>query len=273
MNKIRKERKNWFYSYNIIFELSISEHAKIVCLYLCRCADEESQSFPSYNTIAKKCSISRRTAIRAVQELEDVGLLSCDKRTVTKNGKLVNTSNLYTIHETPQKGVVPEGHHPSDTESPPLVPEGHHPSDTESPKGLPNEGLPIIKDYSVSQSQSDGQTEVERKEIEDFNKIMAKCHLEYFDCPEAIRGALEDMYFGSGFAEKFGVPKDIVRGRMRRLNRDIIEYAISKMERAAANGADIRNSMRYLQACIYYAITEYESDILADEMLARLKHG
>ena len=171
MNNIRKERKNWFYSYNIIFDSELSEHAKIVYLYLCRCADEESQSFPSYNTIAKKCSISRRTAIRAVQELEDVGLLSRDRRTKAKNGKLVNTSNLYTIHETPQKGVVPEGHHPSDTESPPLVPEGHHPSDTESPKGLPYEGLPIIKDYSVSQSvkeeteQTDGQTEAKQKEI------------------------------------------------------------------------------------------------------------
>ncbi|MBA1337203.1 MAG: hypothetical protein HPY66_3640 [Firmicutes bacterium] len=122
-------------------------------------------------------------------------------------------------------------------------------------------------------SGNDGPTggRMEKEEIKDFNRILENCHPEYFDTPEAIRGALEDMYFGRGFAERCGVPRDIVRGRMRRLNHDIVGYAVSKMERAAADGADIRNSVRYLQACIYNAVTEYEGDIIADEMLARLK--
>lgn len=125
------------------------------------------------------------------------------------------------------------------------------------------------KDGQGNDGPTDGPTE--NKEIEEFNRILENCHPEYFDTPEAIRGALEDMYFGRGFAERCGVPREIVRGRMRRLNHDIVGYAVSKMERAAADGADIRNSMRYLQACIYNAIAEYESDIMADEMLARLK--
>jgi hypothetical protein len=125
------------------------------------------------------------------------------------------------------------------------------------------------KDGQGNDGPTDGPTE--NKEIEEFNRILENCHPEYFDTPEAIRGALEDMYFGRGFTERCGVPREIVRGRMRRLNHDIVGYAVSKMEKAAADGADIRNSMRYLQACIYNAIAEYESDIMADEMLARLK--
>jgi len=95
----KREKKNWFYSYNMIFDLDISEHAKIVYLYLCRCADSEGQAFPSYSTIAEKCSIGRRTAIKAVKELLAVGLLSVEQRT-REDGSL--TSNLYTIHDEPQ---------------------------------------------------------------------------------------------------------------------------------------------------------------------------
>ncbi len=131
---------------------------------------------------------------------------------------------------------------------------------------------------SVSQScheeeigkRNDGPTG-RQKEMNDFNKILERCQLGYLDTPEAVRGALEDMYFAGSFADRAGVPLEIVRGRMRKLNLNIIEYAVFKMERAAADGTGIRNSMRYLQACIYNAITEYESDIIADEFLARLK--
>jgi hypothetical protein len=120
--------------------------------------------------------------------------------------------------------------------------------------------------------QTDGQTDVKQKEIEDYHRILAKCHLEFFDCPEAIRGALEDMYFG-GFAGRCKKPKEIVRGRMRKLDANIIEYAIDKMEQSAAAGTDIKSSVNYLQTCIYNGIAECEGDIIADEMLARLKHG
>jgi len=121
-----------------------------------------------------------------------------------------------------------------------------------------------------SEKTEDRQTE-EEKDIEIFNKILDSCCPEFFDEPEAIRGALEDMYFGKSFTEKYGVPEQIIKERMKKLHHDIVKYAVYKMERAAADGTEIRNSLRYLQVCIYNAISEYESDLIADEYLARLK--
>jgi len=142
----KKERKNWFYSYNMIFDLDISEHAKIVYLYLCRCADSEGQAFPSYSTIAEKCSIGRRTAIKAVKELLAVGLLSVEQRT-REDGSL--TSNLYTIHDEPQGVDSACETPPSAPGAPPLVHVVHHPSAPRAPEGLPNEGQNNLKDNNI----------------------------------------------------------------------------------------------------------------------------
>lgn len=116
----------------------------------------------------------------------------------------------------------------------------------------------------------DRRTETE-KDIEGFNRILDSCGPDFFNEPEAVRGALEDMYFGRGFSERYGVPLQMVRDRMKGLHTGIIEYAVRKMEKAAAEGTRIRNSLRYLQACIYNAIAEYESDAMADEYLAGLR--
>lgn len=120
--------------------------------------------------------------------------------------------------------------------------------------------------------ETDGLTEKKtgaiQADIKEFEEILGNCCPEFFDTPEAIKGALEDMYFGRAFSKRFGVPAEIVRKKMKKLHHDIIRYAVYKMEKAAAEGAEIRNSLRYLQVCIYNAISEYESDLLADEYLA-----
>jgi predicted transcriptional regulator len=60
--------------------------------YIVRCGNN-STAFPSYNTIAKKCRISRRKAIDTISHLIGLGLL--EKETLTKkNG---NQKNIYSI--------------------------------------------------------------------------------------------------------------------------------------------------------------------------------
>ena len=62
----------------------------------------ESTAFPSYNTIAELGRMSRRKAIDCVASLVQKGLLKKEVRLdVTKNRKIRNTSNLYTI-ESPE---------------------------------------------------------------------------------------------------------------------------------------------------------------------------
>lgn len=99
MDKVRKdERKNWFFSYNMIFAMELSCHAKLIYMYLCRCADSEAQSFPSRNTIAQNCSISLTSVKNAMRELLNIGLLAKEEQFRPDKSQ---TSNLYTIFPEP----------------------------------------------------------------------------------------------------------------------------------------------------------------------------
>lgn len=93
--------KGFFYSYNVIFDLELSKNAKLLYLYLCRRADGNSKTFPSYATMASACSLSRSTAIRAMKELMLEGLLL---RKHQQHGKEF-TSNQYLLYAAPDEEV------------------------------------------------------------------------------------------------------------------------------------------------------------------------
>jgi hypothetical protein len=83
----------------------------------------EATAFPSYATIAKLGRMSRRKAIDAVNSLVEKGLLKKELRLdVSKNRKIRNTSNMYTIQRPETKKVVHDMHH-----SKRLVHRMHHP--------------------------------------------------------------------------------------------------------------------------------------------------
>jgi len=106
--------------------------------------------YPSYATIAKRCAITRRTAIRAVESLVEQGYLIRRRR--TKDGRFtsseykINTSKLLDDSDTtsPQDDlVVTHDHQGSDTVSPEwcqdvtrVVTHDHQGSDTVSPNPL-----------------------------------------------------------------------------------------------------------------------------------------
>ncbi|MFZ3048006.1 MAG: helix-turn-helix domain-containing protein, partial [Desulfatirhabdiaceae bacterium] len=48
-------RKNWFWDFNDVFSSDLSAYAKLVRLYIARCANQDRQAWPSYNRIAKEC--------------------------------------------------------------------------------------------------------------------------------------------------------------------------------------------------------------------------
>jgi len=151
-DNLRRERRDFFFSYNMIFDQPISTHAKLAYLYLCRCADDGGSSFPSRQTIAKKCGVGVRTADKAIQELLDIGLLSKLQRF---NGQK-QTSNTYTIYNNPSKqadssgfdraGDAPLGvqeMHPRGAGDAPLGVQEMHPRGAgDAPEVLPNEVLP-----------------------------------------------------------------------------------------------------------------------------------
>lgn len=64
--------KNWFWDYQEVFFSDLSANAKIVRLCLAMHADHKNRSaFPSLNTMAKECNLSKHSIIKAIKELED----------------------------------------------------------------------------------------------------------------------------------------------------------------------------------------------------------
>ncbi len=99
-------KRGWFWDCNEVFGSDLSAHAKLVRLYLARCADNGRKSWPSYNRIAKDCGISRDTAKRAVNELEQKGWIKKINR-VKDDGE--NMSNVYILCDPPARENEPEG--------------------------------------------------------------------------------------------------------------------------------------------------------------------
>lgn len=108
-------RVPYFQVPNAIFDAELDPYEKLAYMYLARCGNHGGTSFPSYRTIAKKCSMSRRKAIDAVRTLEEQGFLTKERR--RKGDK--NETNLYIVeHDLEQKkggdgaqGASPGAHH------------------------------------------------------------------------------------------------------------------------------------------------------------------
>lgn len=92
---IRRRETGFFIADNAIFtRKDITPFEKLTYLYLCRRADSEARSFPSYQTIANDCGYSKSSAIRFISNLIKKDLLKKTKR-INKNGD--PTSNEYIL--------------------------------------------------------------------------------------------------------------------------------------------------------------------------------
>lgn len=113
MGELGRVKKGWtsnfFQTPNGIYELPISACAKACYIYLCRCADQEGQSFPSYKKIGQAIGWGRTKVAEALSELEQCGLLWRQKQ-FKENG--ARDTNLYTVVHPddvviPNKGETP----------------------------------------------------------------------------------------------------------------------------------------------------------------------
>lgn len=90
----------------------------------------KSEAFPSYSTIAKMGSMSRRKAIDCVKTLIEKGIIKKEQRFIKSKGEIRHTSNLYTL-DTPEKEKEDGAQHapppkkPSAQHAPPSA--GHAP--------------------------------------------------------------------------------------------------------------------------------------------------
>jgi hypothetical protein len=101
---------NYYKGTNAIFDMDLTEHEKIVFIYIERCTNNNKIGFPSYETIGKKCSINRRTAIRTIKQLLALNMIK-----VCKHSGQSNHYKITSDYRTPT----------SDCESLPLVTVSH----------------------------------------------------------------------------------------------------------------------------------------------------
>ena len=96
VDRINTTKIPYFQVPNAIFEVGLNQYQVVVYIYLARCGNGNSKAFPSYQTIADKCGISKRKVIDTIAELEKFKLLKKTVRKSPKQGEL-HFSNLYTV--------------------------------------------------------------------------------------------------------------------------------------------------------------------------------
>lgn len=162
----------------------------------------EAVAFPSYATIARLGSMSRRQAIYAVQGLVEKGLLRKEMRyDVTKDRKIRNTSNKYYM----ERPVVQEMHHPSAQDAPPQcttctppVQEMHHPSAPRAPKQNHLTDL-HEQDHLTTTTETDDVVVVEkylgkRVKLSDLKRWIQQYGREYVLAKAQYIAATKDKY-------------------------------------------------------------------------------
>ena len=102
--------KGYFQVDNDIFDndtLGLSLHVKMVYIYLSRCSNQGATAFPSYKTIANRCGMSKRSAIKAVGVLEEWRFITVNR---SKHSTIKNNANQYKVKPLPRvkKKVAPE---------------------------------------------------------------------------------------------------------------------------------------------------------------------
>ena len=129
---------------------------KMVLLKLADQASDSGYCWPSYQTIADACQVSRRTVIRHIKTLEEEGYLTITR--VYDKANKQNSSNRYqlTIDRGVNMSLVTECHHPSDTLS--------IGSDTVSPK-------PIIEPINEPIKTLEGEKKASEKKTARYKPV------------------------------------------------------------------------------------------------------
>ena len=75
---------------NQIFDFDLSPICFIVYCYLCKCRNKKNGCYPSKRTIANACGVAVSSVSKAIQQLEDFGLISATAN--YNGGRQINNS-------------------------------------------------------------------------------------------------------------------------------------------------------------------------------------
>ena len=228
-----------FFMSNHIFDYPLSPMEFSVYAYLCRCRNSKSGTcFPSFQTIARACNISKRSVSNALNRLEELRLIHRENQFRDRR----QTSNLYTLPEV-QPMPAPGANDACSPVTPVLSPvepaawEINQPNETNDT----HQGGHSVNDIC------------ERAEIE----ILPDEQLR-----ETLRSVIGRMH-AADFLMVDGtkIPQEQVHRQLARLNSDIIRHALQHMR---DNAGEVSRGGRYLMACLYNAVDDFHVELDID---------
>lgn len=231
-------------------------------------------AFPSYETIAKKASLKRRRTIDIVKSLEEKGLIQKRIRfDVSKNRKIKNTSNLYTL-VTPKKQQPKVEQPPTQTKekggaiiAPPRV-QPLHPGGAIIAPDHNHLSIPSLNviDCMDESEKSDGINDIKEKPITHDQNIVK----------DEIMDALNKYIPGYCYANNLPLGQDhiasiylmLLKQFQHLLSAEIVRIAAERyFERACevlpggivANKFDVKNPVGLFHECYKEAIKLYKA--------------
>ena len=233
-----------FFMSNHIFGYPLSPVEFSVYAYLCRCRNSKSGTcFPSFQTIAGACNISKRSVSNALNRLEELRLIQRENQFRERR----QTSNLYTLPEVqPMPG-------PGATDACSPVPPVLSP------------GEPAA--WEVNQPNEKNDTHQGGHSVNDIYEWAGIDYLPDLFMRETLRSVIERMY-AAEFITVDGVriPQEQVRRQLARVNSDVIHHALRNMR---DNAGEVTRGGRYLMACLYNAVDDFHVELDID--LARYR--
>ena len=138
-------------------------HLAVFCA-IAKFANNKSEAWPSFTTIAKLAGVSRKKSITVVQELIDMGWIEKVRRWDEQKNR--NQSNVYILNNVAQKkeGVVYSVHQGSVPDTPRMVYDVHQGSVQRTPELEPKELEPRELDI-YRDNFSDSSTDSEPKAV------------------------------------------------------------------------------------------------------------
>lgn len=142
---VRDRRPGYLRVYNDLYDrfgAQLGPYGLAVYVALCRYANQDSECWPSYNTIAKGTGMSRRKVIYEVQKMERLQIIAIERSHHTSNVfVLLDTS----AHHAPLPGVQDAlPHAPHAPKQSPLKKNTHQGKNKEKKNYRPDEYADII---------------------------------------------------------------------------------------------------------------------------------
>ena len=257
-------------------DLLDNHYQKLVYVYLKKFADSKNQCFPSVKTLSKLTKISVNKVKLTLAELEKKGVISKENRTRPDGGK---SSNLYTLYDF--KELWDAG---SSEEVATVVDEYE---DKKLISLLEAKGYTVIKEKELESEPTKAQTQaLELNQYDMVNNIIKsnECQVMERYTHDQIRhifeldyilldypnyktdvSTVENILYDVMNTSKPTVridgeekPTRIVIGKLMKLDKDLIVYAIEKYHE---HTGEVNNPISYMRTILYNAPEQFDLEV------------